>query len=62
MEVSGENLMSTAKPYFTGYTGFAFQAYPNREFLSKILFVILKNSQAIPLHIANAMPSLRLGT
>ncbi|KAL9579027.1 MAG: hypothetical protein Q9203_006876 [Teloschistes exilis] len=30
-EVSGHDLMSVAKPYATGYTGFAFVAYPNRD-------------------------------
>ncbi|KAL8681659.1 MAG: hypothetical protein Q9186_002256 [Xanthomendoza sp. 1 TL-2023] len=30
-EVPGQDLMSVAKPYNTGYTGFAFVAYPNRD-------------------------------
>ncbi|KAL8717436.1 MAG: hypothetical protein Q9225_005322 [Loekoesia sp. 1 TL-2023] len=30
-EVSGPELMSVSKPYTTGYTGFAFVAYPNRD-------------------------------
>ncbi|KAL8700654.1 MAG: hypothetical protein Q9201_005340 [Fulgogasparrea decipioides] len=30
-EVAGKDLMSVAKPYSTGYTGFAFVAYPNRD-------------------------------
>jgi saccharopine dehydrogenase (NADP+, L-glutamate forming) len=31
VDVSSKDLMSTAKPYHTGYTGFAFVAYPNRD-------------------------------
>ena len=30
-EVQGKDLMSTAAPYSSGYTGFAFVAYPNRD-------------------------------
>ncbi|KAL8947003.1 MAG: hypothetical protein Q9222_006674, partial [Ikaeria aurantiellina] len=30
-EIPGHDLMSVAKPYTTGYTGFAFVAYPNRD-------------------------------
>ncbi|KAF2755823.1 saccharopine dehydrogenase [Pseudovirgaria hyperparasitica] len=30
-DVSGPELMATAKPYFTGYNGYAFVAYPNRD-------------------------------
>ena len=30
-EVQGKDLMSTAAPYNSGYTGFAFVAYPNRD-------------------------------
>ncbi|KAL8994392.1 MAG: hypothetical protein Q9169_005627 [Polycauliona sp. 2 TL-2023] len=30
-EIPGPQLMSVAKPYSTGYTGFAFVAYPNRD-------------------------------
>ena len=30
-EVPGPELMSVSKPYSTGYTGFAFVAYPNRD-------------------------------
>ena len=30
-EVPGHDLMTTAKSYSTGYTGFAFVAYPNRD-------------------------------
>lgn len=30
-EIPGHDLMSVAKPYSTGYTGFAFVAYPNRD-------------------------------
>src|ERR1700761_7563625 len=31
VEVSSEDLMSTAKPFHTGYQGYAFVAYPNRD-------------------------------
>lgn len=31
VEVPGKDLMSTAAPYNSGYTGFAFVAYPNRD-------------------------------
>ena len=31
VEVPGKDLMSTAAPYSSGYTGFAFVAYPNRD-------------------------------
>jgi saccharopine dehydrogenase (NADP+, L-glutamate forming) len=31
MDVSGVDLMGTAKPYYTGYTGFNFVAYGNRD-------------------------------
>lgn len=31
VEVEGKELMGQAKPYATGYTGFAFVAYPNRD-------------------------------
>ncbi|MCJ1453004.1 hypothetical protein MMC28_003349 [Mycoblastus sanguinarius] len=30
-EIDGRNLMASAKPYSTGYTGFAFVPYPNRD-------------------------------
>ncbi|KAL8774838.1 MAG: hypothetical protein Q9209_000777 [Squamulea sp. 1 TL-2023] len=30
-EIPGHDLMSVAKPYSTGYAGFAFVAYPNRD-------------------------------
>ena len=30
-EILGKDLMSSAKPYSTGYAGFAFVAYPNRD-------------------------------
>ena len=30
-EIDGKSLMASAKPYSTGYTGFAFVAYPNRD-------------------------------
>lgn len=30
-EIEGKHLMASAKPYSTGYTGFAFVAYPNRD-------------------------------
>lgn len=30
-EIDGKFLMASAKPYSTGYTGFAFVAYPNRD-------------------------------
>lgn len=31
VEVEGPELMATAKPYYTGYLGYAFVAYPNRD-------------------------------
>ncbi len=31
VEVSSEELMATAKPFHTGYQGYAFVAYPNRD-------------------------------
>jgi len=30
-EIEGKSLMASAQPYSTGYTGFAFVAYPNRD-------------------------------
>ena len=30
-EIDGKSLMASAKPYSTGFTGFAFVAYPNRD-------------------------------
>ena len=30
-EIPGKELMASAEPYSTGYTGFAFVAYPNRD-------------------------------
>ena len=30
-DIPGKDLMSSAKPYSTGYTGYAFVAYPNRD-------------------------------
>ena len=30
-EIPGKELMASAEPYLTGYTGFAFVAYPNRD-------------------------------
>jgi saccharopine dehydrogenase (NADP+, L-glutamate forming) len=31
VDVSSEELMGTAKPYHTGFQGYAFVAYPNRD-------------------------------
>lgn len=43
VEVASEDLMATAKPYHTGFQGYAFVAYPNRDSTPCELFMKYTN-------------------
>jgi saccharopine dehydrogenase (NADP+, L-glutamate forming) len=46
VDVSSEELMATAKPYHTGYQGYGFVAYPNRDSTPCMYHYVLVQLQA----------------